>query len=148
MASHGAQGGAQEPHSLEWALLKGSAAHQFRSGKLPLDRVPALPFVTGGNHMADESRSSKAQSTGDTVQYLIIVAGHETDLWGYMTQHYGEFKGVQVLLDRRQRGRRRQNQPYEPERRRAERRHPPTVDDDLCHQSFVIITQQPGALQG
>ncbi len=98
--------------------------------------------------MADESRSSKAQSTGDTIQYLIIVAGHETDLWGYMTQHYGEFKGVQVLLDRRQRRRRQQNQPYEPERRRAERRHPPTIDDDLRHQSFVIVTQQPGALQG
>ena len=98
--------------------------------------------------MADEGRSLKAQPTRDTVRYLIIVARDETDLWHYMTRDFGEFKGLQVLLDRRQRERRQQVQTYEPERRREERRRPPTIDDDLRHQPFVIVPQQQGALEG
>jgi len=98
--------------------------------------------------MADEGRSLKAEPTRDTVQYLIIVARAETDLWHYMTQHFGEFKGMRVLLDRRQWGRRQQVQPYEAERRREDRRSPPTIDDDLRHQPFAVVPQPQGALDG
>ena len=98
--------------------------------------------------MADEGGSSKAQPIRNTVQCLIIVARDETALWQYMTRHYGEFKDVQVLHDRRQRERREQVQTYEPERRRTERRRPPTIDDDLRNQPFVIVPQEQGALEG
>jgi len=98
--------------------------------------------------MADEGRSSKAQPTRNTVQYLIVVARDQTALWQHMTRHYGEFKGVRVVHDRRQRERRQQVQTYEPERRRTERRRLPTIDDDLRNQPFVIIPQQQGALEG
>ena len=98
--------------------------------------------------MADEGGSSKTQPIRNTVQYLIVVARDETALWQHMTRHYGEFKGVQVVHDRRQRERRQQVQTHEPERRRAERRHLPTIDDDLRDQPFVIVPQRQGALEG
>jgi hypothetical protein len=91
------------------------------------------------NGMADEGTSSKAQPTGDTGGYLVIVARHETDLWHYITRHCGEFKGVQILLDRRKRERRQQDQPYEPERRRVERRHPSSIETDPRSRPYVII---------
>jgi hypothetical protein len=98
--------------------------------------------------MADEGRSLKAQPTRDTLRCVIIVARDETDLWHYMARDFGEFKGLQVILDRRQRERRQQVQRYQPERRREERRHPPTMDEDLRRQPFVIVLGQQAALEG
>ena len=98
--------------------------------------------------MADESGSSQVQPIKNTAQFLIVVARDETALWQYMTRHYGEFKGVQVVHDRRRQERRQQVQPHEPERRRTERRHLPTIDDDLRDQPFVIVPQQQGTLEG
>jgi hypothetical protein len=45
-------------------------------------------------------------------------------------------------VDRRQRERRRQDQPYTPERRQAERRRPPTIERHLRRQPFLLVTQE------
>jgi hypothetical protein len=70
---------------------------------------------------------------------LVIVSREELDLWRHMTQYNGEIKGVQVLLDRRQRERRQQDQPVALERRRVDRRRQLPADEDLRRQPFLLV---------
>ena len=95
--------------------------------------------------MTDESGPTKARESKATADCLIIVSRAETDLWQYMAQHYGEFRGVRVLLDRRQWRRRQMAQLHEPERRRGDRRRPPSMENDLRHLPFVVISQSQGS---
>lgn len=60
-------------------------------------------------------------------RYLVIVSREELDLWHHVAQYNRDLKGVQVLVDRRQRERRQQDQPVALDRRRVDRRRPPTV---------------------
>ena len=73
-------------------------------------------------------------------RYLVIVSREELDLWRHVAQYLGEFQGVQVLLDRRKRERRQRGQPVALERRRADRRRPPTAEGDLRGQPFLLVT--------
>ena len=72
---------------------------------------------------------------------LIIVARDATDLWFYLTRTYGQIKGFQVLVDRRERERRQQVQPFSPERRQADRRRPPSIERTLRRQPFLFVPQ-------
>ncbi len=62
------------------------------------------------------------QVAGDTRRYLLIVARNQPDVFESLSRKFAGDAEFQVLLDRRLGERRRRPQPYDPERRRAERR--------------------------
>lgn len=97
--------------------------------------------------MPIQSGSLNAQAVGK-VRCLFIVARNQPDLWHNLSRDFSGDEEVQVLLDRRRGERRRGLQPNEPERRRADRRRQPSVDNDLRYRSFVILHQQQGVLSG
>jgi len=97
-----------------------------------------------GAEMTNESRLSNTEQSTSSARCLIIVSRAETELWQYMAQHYGEFKGVRVLLDRRQWRRRQVIELHGPERRRQDRRRPPSMENDLRDQPFVVVSQSAG----
>lgn len=72
-------------------------------------------------------------------RYLIVVARDQPALCDYLTRNFSGDAKVQVLLDRRRGERRQRVEPYEPERRRAERRRWPDIGRDLRYRSVVII---------
>ena len=80
-----------------------------------------------------------AGASGEGLRCLIIVARDAPDLWFYLTRTYGRIEGFRVLVDRRERERREQAQPYAPERRHAERRRPPTIERTLRRQPFLFV---------
>ena len=75
---------------------------------------------------------------GSPVRCLFIVARDQPGLWDHLRRDFAEDEEVQVILDRRR----------DPERRRAGRRRPPSIDTDLRYRSFVILHEQQGALSG
>ena len=78
------------------------------------------------------------------VRYLLIVAHNQPDLWHYLKQNFAGDEKVEVILDRRRGERRRRVQAHEPERRQADRRRQPGIDETLRYRSFLIIRQQEG----
>ncbi len=91
--------------------------------------------------MTRERRPTSTGEDGTSCRCLIVVSRAETELWQYMAQHYGEFKGVRVLLDRRQWRRRQLRELHHPERRRGDRRRPLSMENDLRDQPFVVVPQ-------
>lgn len=75
----------------------------------------------------------------DPLRFLVVVAGHEQDLFLRVSEQFLDDPRVRVLLDRRRRERRRRHQAYEPDRRRADRRRVPDYWEDLRHHSVVIV---------
>ena len=61
---------------------------------------------------------------------LLIVAWNRPDLW---RRWFGGLEEVQVVLDQRQRG-----EAHEPERRRADRRNPAGIEEELDSSGFAI----------
>lgn len=59
-----------------------------------------------------------------SVQYLLIVAAKQPELWRYLTHNFAGDPKVEVILDRRWGERRQGIEKHEPERRRARRRQP------------------------
>lgn len=94
--------------------------------------------------MPGVSEPPKAQPTGDKVRCVFIVARDQSDLWHYLRQHFAREEEVQVILDRRRGERRQRNRVTETERRQADRRRQPSVDNDLRYRSFVILHKQQG----
>ena len=97
--------------------------------------------------MPRESRSLEAQPTRNKVRCLFIVARDQPDLWHHLKRDFAE-EEVQVILDRRRGDRRQRVEAQEPERRRADRRRQPSVDNNLRYRSFVIVHEQQGVLSG
>ena len=91
----------------------------------PAPSAPAMPTDRGGPTRP---------------RYLVIVSRAELDLWGQVAQYTRDLQGVQVLLDRRQRERRQRGQPVALERRRADRRRPPTAEGDLRRHPVLLVT--------
>ena len=81
------------------------------------------------------------------VQYLLIVARNQSDLWRYLKDNFAGDEKVEVILDRRRGEQRQRVQLHEPERRRAERRRQPSLDKDLIYRSFVIVRHRQGVLK-
>jgi len=80
-----------------------------------------------------------ASSARPTVRGLLIVARDQTDLYESLQYAYGDSETITVLLDRRLAERRRAVQPMMAERRRGERRSPPSIADDLRFQQYVLV---------
>lgn len=80
------------------------------------------------------------------VRYLLLVARNQPDLWRYLKNNFAGDQKVEVILDRRRGERRQRIEPHEPERRRAERRRQPGLDNDLSYRSFVIVRLPQGGL--
>lgn len=97
--------------------------------------------------MPRESGSLEAQPTRNKVRCLFIVARGQPDLWHHLKQDFAE-EEVQVILDRRRGDRRQRVEAQEPERRRADRRRQPSIDNNLSYRSFVIVHEQQELLSG
>ncbi len=72
---------------------------------------------------------------------IFIVARDRPDLYRYLSQTFSDAENVQVIWDRRA-GERRAAAvvSHEPERRRADRRRRPTVDQELRNVGYAFIT--------
>lgn len=75
----------------------------------------------------------------DPIRFLAIVAKNEQDVFVRVTREFLDDPRVCVLRDRRRRERRQRSQEHEPDRRRADRRHPPDYWEDLRHHAVVIV---------
>ena len=98
--------------------------------------------------MPGESRPQQPQPSGNRDGGLIIVARDQPDLWRSLAEQFAGRNEVRVLQDRRQWGRQQRLQTWEPERRRADRRCPPSINTDLHHRSFLIVPQRQNRPQG
>ncbi len=85
---------------------------------------------------------------GSPVRCLFIVARDQAGLWDHLRRDFAEDEEVQIILDRRRDERRRGVRAYDPERRRANRRRPRSIGNDLRYRSFVVLNEQQGALSG
>ncbi len=106
---------------------------------MALPQCPSRPLDTAREPRLVEHGGSAARASATGLRCLIIVARDAPDLWFYLTRTYGQIKGFQVLVARRERERRQQVQPYAPERRQADRRRPPTIERTLRRQPFLFI---------
>jgi hypothetical protein len=73
------------------------------------------------------------------VRGLLIVARDQADLYDCLQHAYGDSEEVTVLFDRRQAERRRTVRPMPGERRRIDRRKPPSLAEDLRFQQYVLV---------
>jgi hypothetical protein len=70
---------------------------------------------------------------------LFVVARRDPELYGYLRARFADEAGVSVVLDRRVEMRRRRALPAAAERRRAERRTRPEIDEQLRTTSLAIV---------
>jgi hypothetical protein len=88
--------------------------------------------------------SAKSPTSEDRVCYLLIVARRAPDLYNYLTRAFAKEATVRVLLDRRRTERRGRVEPYQPERRRAERRRQPSIDNALSVRGVAMVRKRQG----
>lgn len=87
-----------------------------------------------------ELRSVLTRPTaGRNVRGLIIVSRDQPDLWQALAREFGQSQEIRVLLDRRQGERRRDNQAHTPDRRGADRRSLPRIEDDVRSRQYVLV---------
>ena len=91
-----------------------------------------------GTGRARASGSTNGHGDGG-VRFLVIVARHESQLFLRACIRFFDNPAVEVLLDRRRDGRRQHTQPFEPDRRRADRRHSADYWEDLRHHPVTIV---------
>ena len=72
--------------------------------------------------------------------YLLIVAEDQPQVRDYLARQFTGVEKVKVLLDRRQGERRQRVRPYEPERRRGERRDQP---DGYRRTDWFVSVRRP-----
>jgi hypothetical protein len=70
---------------------------------------------------------------------LFIVSRDRADLYRYLSQTFADVKDVEVVWDRRAGERRRDTATSTPDRRRAERRTRPSVEEDLKKVGYAFI---------
>ena len=71
---------------------------------------------------------------------LFFVSRRHLDLYEYLCERFASDEAVEVILDRRLTERRTRQAPYGTERRRADRRRRPEVENELRTRSHAIIT--------
>jgi len=74
-------------------------------------------------------------------QHLFIVAWDRPDLWDYWRRWFAGLQGVEVVLDRRRGERRRAQGTFESERRQADRRESPGIEEELRNMGFSIVSR-------
>jgi hypothetical protein len=75
-----------------------------------------------------ETAAKRHDDPPETVRQLIIVGGDRAHLYEHLKRGFAGNGTVRVLLDRRVIARRARSEPYEAERRQADRRLPSKVD--------------------
>jgi chromosome segregation ATPase len=70
---------------------------------------------------------------------LFVVARRDPELYGYLRARFADDVGISVVLDRRMEPRRRRALPAAAERRRADRRMRPEIDEQLRATSLAIV---------
>lgn len=74
---------------------------------------------------------------------LIVVSRARPDVFEHLRHHLAHDDRVEVVLDRRSGwGRRRTREQPALERRRGDRRQPPSTENDLTLRDFVIVPRQ------
>ena len=74
---------------------------------------------------------------------VIVVSRARLDVFEYLKHQFARDERVEVVLDRRSGwGRRRAHERYGDERRRGDRRKPPSVKNDLTLYDFMIVPRQ------
>lgn len=71
---------------------------------------------------------------------MYIVARDHPELFAYLRDRFSCDGRVEVILDRRVAQRRQGNTSHTPERRRADRRTRPEIDEELQIRAHAIIT--------
>jgi tetratricopeptide (TPR) repeat protein len=71
--------------------------------------------------------------------HLFVVAEGNADLQGFLERDFAASANVDVLPDRRRTARRRRTQPFQPERRRGDRRQNRAAEDDLRTAGVAIV---------
>ena len=94
--------------------------------------------------MPSEQRLTRAEVTSGGARVLVVVARDQPDLWWYLTRDFLRFKGVEVILDRRQGGWWQRAQARELQERGADRRGPSRSETDLRSRAFMIIHRRDG----
>lgn len=84
--------------------------------------------------------ADRRQKSG--VGLLYVVARDRLSLYDYLTRHFVEEEGVEVILDRRRSQRRSRIQLTESERRTSDRRHPAGPDNYLDTLGYLITRRR------
>jgi hypothetical protein len=71
---------------------------------------------------------------------MYIVARDHPELFAYLRDRFSSDGTVEVILDRRFAQRRQRSSDYTPDRRRADRRSRPEIDEELQLRAHAIIT--------
>ncbi len=96
--------------------------------------------------MTDESNAADQPSSKDPARSFIIVARDQHELWQALTREFKNIPEIRVVLDRRREERRRVALPVVEDRRGAQRRSLPHLEDDLRARKYVLVRprqQQP-----
>ncbi len=95
--------------------------------------------------MPVEGGLPEPQPTG-MVRALVVVARDQPDLWQALVRRFSANEDVRVLLDRRLWERRQRLQTHELDRRGADRRRPPSIENNVSYRHYVIARPQHGTL--
>lgn len=109
-----------------------------------MDGFPSSSLSASGKLSANDGGVPREEK----VHSLIIVAQDQPELWLALARQFAGNPTVQVLQDRRRWERRQRIQRYESDQRGTDRRHPPRLEHDVRHRSFVIIRRQDATLGG
>ncbi len=90
--------------------------------------------------LAGSSAVSEPRLRGQMGRTVYIVARDHPELYAYLRDRFTCDGAAEVILDRRVAERRRQDVPFDPDRRRADRRSRPDVERELENRSHAIIT--------
>ena len=89
--------------------------------------------------MPNETNAASQPSAKDAARSFIIIARDQQELWQALTREFAHIPEIQVFLDRRQAERRRTAVPVAQERRAAQRRSLPHLEDDLRARQYVLV---------
>ena len=89
--------------------------------------------------MLNETTPANQTSAEDPAGGFIVVARNQHDLWQALTREFKHIPEIQVILDRRQTERRRLDLPVAQDRRAAQRRSLPHLEDDLRARQYVLV---------
>jgi hypothetical protein len=93
---------------------------------------------------------SGTSPSGRPIRHLLIISRYHPGLYDYVRARFASEDNVEVILDRRRGGRDRRSTPaqVQAERRAADRRSRPQVDNALRMESMQFVTISRGVSRG
>lgn len=98
--------------------------------------------------MSRQGTVTRAGLRSEGARVLVIVSRDQPDLWWYLAKDFSRFKGVEVILDRRQGVWCQRVQLRDLQERGADRRTPSNRETDLRSRAFMIVHPQNGDPRG